>query len=53
MPNVSREDWNNEYYRNVTEDDIRSFVNIDDVFSTYEFEVNTEHCDLYFYGIKK
>ncbi len=53
MPNVSREDWNNDYYKNVTEDDIRSFVNIDDVFSDCEFEINTEHCDLYFYGIKK
>jgi SAM-dependent methyltransferase len=53
MPNVSREDWNNDYYKNVTEDDIRSFVNIDDVFSDYEFGINTGHCDLYFYGIKK
>ena len=23
MPNVSRENWDNEYYRNVTEEDVR------------------------------
>jgi SAM-dependent methyltransferase len=53
MPNVSREDWDNEYYRNVTEKDVRSFLDLDDVFSEYCFEVNDEHHDLYFYGIKK
>jgi len=53
MPNVSREDWDNEYYRNVTEKDVRSFLDLDDIFSEYCFEVNDEHHDLYFYGIKK
>lgn len=53
MPNVSREDWDNEYYKNLTEDDIRECVNINDVFSSYEFETETNHCDLYFWGIKK
>ena len=52
MPNVSREDWDNEYYRNVTEDDVRAAISIDDIFSSYQFEVNTDHCDLYFWGIK-
>lgn len=53
MPNVSRENWDNEYYKNLTEEDIRECANIDDVFSSYEFEVETNHCDLYFWGIKK
>jgi len=52
MPNVSRKGWANEYYRNVTEEDIRSFLDLDNIFSEYCFEVNDEHCDLYFYGIK-
>jgi len=52
MPNVSRENWNNEYYRNVTESDIRDVINVDKVFSEYEFEVEEDHCDLYFWGIK-
>lgn len=53
MPNVSRENWDNEYYRNVTEEDIRDFLNVDSVFSDYKFEVNLDHFDLYFWGIKK
>ena len=53
MPNVEKEDWDNEYYKNVTENDIREFCNIDLVFSSYEFEIETNHCDLYFWGIKK
>jgi SAM-dependent methyltransferase len=53
MPNVSREDWDNDYYKNLTEEDIRECVNIDEIFSSYKFEVETNHCDLYFWGIKK
>jgi SAM-dependent methyltransferase len=53
MPNVSRENWDNEYYKNLTEEDIRKCVNIEDIFSLYEFEIETNHCDLYFWGIKK
>lgn len=53
MPNVSREGWDNEYYKNVTEDDIHSFLDVGNIFSSYEFEINEEHCDLYFWGIKK
>lgn len=53
MPNVIREDWDNEYYKNLTEEDIRKCVNIDGIFLDYKFEVNEEHCDLYFWGIKK
>lgn len=53
MPNVLRENWNNEYYKNLTEHDIRECINIDDIFSDYEFEIEINHCDLYFWGKKK
>jgi SAM-dependent methyltransferase len=53
MPNVSRLNWDNEYYRNLAEEDIRECINIDEVFSSYEFETELDHCDLYFWGIKK
>jgi SAM-dependent methyltransferase len=53
MPNVSRENWDNEYYKNLTEEDIRECVDIDNSFISYEFGVETNHCDLYFWGIKK
>jgi hypothetical protein len=53
MPNVEKEDWDNEYYKNVTEEDIREFCDIDGIFDLYEFEVETNHCDLMFWGRKK
>ena len=53
MPNVLRENWDNDYYKNLTESDIRECIDIDFIFSDYKFEVETNHCDLYFYGIKK
>lgn len=53
MPNVCKENWDNEYYMNLTEDDIRKVVNFDEVFSSYKFEIEKNHCDLYFWGIKK
>lgn len=52
MPNVRKEDWDNEYYKNLTENDIRECVDIDSIFSQYAFEVEENHCDLYFWGIK-
>jgi len=53
MPNVSKENWDNEYYKNLTEEDIRECIDVDLYFSQYEFEVETNHCDLFFYGFKK
>jgi SAM-dependent methyltransferase len=53
MPNVFRENWDSEYYKNVTENDIRECIKVDDIFSSYEFEIEYNHCDLYFWGIKK
>jgi len=42
-----------DYYKNLTEEDIRNIIDIDLIFKTYEFEYNPISCDLYFYGIKK
>tara|TARA_R110001592_G_scaffold26674_9_gene99597 strand:+ start:1543 stop:2136 length:594 start_codon:yes stop_codon:yes gene_type:complete len=53
MPNVERGDWDNEYYKNLTEEDIRDFCDIDNIFTSYQFEVEKNHCDLMFWGIKK
>ena len=53
MPNVLRENWDNDYYKNLTEGDIRDCLDIDGSFSSYEFEVEDNHHDLFFWGIKK
>lgn len=53
MPNVSRAGWDNEYYKNLTEDDIRSALDVDSLFSSYEFSIDKAHCDLYFWGLKR
>ena len=55
LPNVKfdREDWDNDYYKNLTEEDIRECVDMDKVFSDCYFEIEEEHFDLYFWGVKK
>lgn len=53
MPNVSSENWDNEYYRNLVIADILPIIDFDLYFSEYGFEVNNNKCDLYFWGIKK
>jgi SAM-dependent methyltransferase len=53
MPNVLRENWDNDYYRNLTEEDIRKCLNFEDTFESFEFSVEPNHFDLYFWGIKK
>ena len=53
LPNTYIEGWDHDYYRNVTESDIRSAIDIGDIFKEYEFEINSDHHDLYFWGIKK
>ena len=42
-----------DYYKNLEESDIRSVINIEHTFSTFEFNVNTNHKDLQFWGIKR
>ena len=44
-------EWAN-YYKNLTEQDIRQVLDVDRSFSKYEFSVNNQSHDLYFYGIK-
>ena len=43
-------DW--DYYRNLTESDFR-VLDLDRMFSEYEFDVNGKSHDLYFFGIVK
>ncbi len=45
------DDWA-DYYKNLTEDDVRESIAIDTLFSSYEFQVGTDLC-LYFWGVKK
>jgi len=45
-------EWS-DYYKNLTEADIREVLDIDAIFSEYAFEVDDKHKDLNFYGIKK
>ena len=42
-----------EYYRNLNESDFQQFINFDDQFKYYRFEINDQSKDLYFWGIKK
>lgn len=53
MPNVQKKDWDNEYYKNISEKDIRDFCDVDSIFEKYEFVIEPNHCDLYFWGIKR
>lgn len=45
-------EWAN-YYKNLTEDDIREVLDVDEIFEKYFFTTNTESFDLYFWGIKR
>ena len=42
-----------DYYRNLTEQDFRAELDLDEMFANYYFRYNPESCDLYFYGEKK
>jgi hypothetical protein len=42
-----------DYYKNLTEADFREKFDLDRMFSEYEFSVNGQTKDLYFYGVKK
>ncbi|PMM40246.1 methyltransferase domain-containing protein [Vibrio splendidus] len=45
-------EWS-DYYKNLTEKDVREFIDVEQEFSDYHFDVNEESYDLYFFGIKK
>tara|TARA_R110000787_G_C13429696_1_gene445487 strand:+ start:302 stop:871 length:570 start_codon:yes stop_codon:yes gene_type:complete len=53
MPNVMKDNWDNDYYQNLTEADIMRVMNLNEAFAFHEFEINEEHCDLYFWGLKR
>lgn len=53
MPNVLTELWDNTYYKNVTISDIEEIMDLHEVFLRYNFEVEVNHGDLYFWGVKK
>lgn len=42
-----------DYYKNLTEADIRAALNIEEIFSVFQFAIGHANNDLYFYGIKK
>lgn len=42
-----------DYYKNLTENDIRQILNIEKSFIEFEFKVHEEHHDLFFWGIKR
>lgn len=44
-------DWQ-DYYKNLSEEDFRAVLNIDELFSEYGFETNDSAHDIYFSGIK-
>jgi SAM-dependent methyltransferase len=46
------ESWQ-DYYKNLTVEDIKKVIDCDKIFSYYEFYTNSRSCDLYFWGIKK
>lgn len=46
------DEWG-DYYKNLTENDMREIFSPDDLFSSYEFIYDSIHFDLYFWGIKK
>jgi SAM-dependent methyltransferase len=41
------------YYRNLTETDMRAKIDFDKLFSEYQFSINVPAADLYFYGVKE
>jgi len=42
-----------DYYMNINESHVRAALDIENEFSEFEFEVNNNTYDLYFYGIKQ
>lgn len=45
-------EWS-DYYKNLEEDDIRDVLDVDSIFEKYDFSINLETFDLYFWGVKK
>ena len=43
--------FTHDYYRNLSEIDIRGVIDVDICFSEYEFKINLDNYDLFFWGI--
>jgi hypothetical protein len=52
-PFTSNKDGWSDYYLNLTEEDVRSKIDIDKHFAHSHFYIDYGFCDLYFWGIKK
>ena len=52
-PLLNEKDIWQDYYKNLTEKDVRDSISIESNFLKYQFEIDTEHKDLQFWGIKK
>lgn len=52
-PDASLSSSFHSYYKNLNESNFRDEFKLDEIFDSYEFTVNEESKDLYFYGIKK
>lgn len=50
--NPSSSPFTNDYYKNITEEDVREAIDVN-VFRDYKFQTNNNKKDLYFWGIKK
>ena len=54
MPNVFNKEWMNDYYRNLSVNNIfNGVVDFYETFENFGFEVDNKKCDLYFWGVKK
>ena len=49
---IQIKDWE-DYYKNLTEQDVRDVLDVNSIFNMYEFSIGHETHDLYFYGIKQ
>jgi hypothetical protein len=45
-------EWS-DYYKNLTEEDVREVLDVEKLFSEFKFIYEPSHKDLYFWGIKK
>jgi SAM-dependent methyltransferase len=45
--------FTNDYYKNLSAEDIKKIIHVDNLFSEYNFFQRDDINDLYFYGIKK
>jgi SAM-dependent methyltransferase len=48
---IGDEEWGN-YYKNLTEVDVRAALDVHRIFSSHQFRFYAPSCDLYFWGIK-